>query len=393
MLGRWAHCLHPRARARTARQSLPAQWRQSSTHIPGRVLRGDDLGPTRKQGHQTFRARKDDKEKALPLPPLLDPVVLEGRHRWEQPKAQPKHADFTPFQRKLWENPFAHALASPVRQCRLTSILLPNDFFIALHARPHPTTNDPWLLPVSLVSQEKHLGPPFYFINRQKAVAQLSKKKGWEKVLSPRTVEKFSGLNLKNMVWREDMPDFVLQTMRNKILKKLSWNFNFRGRLVPVQSPRSEDIEHIDDVSCILIFRTLRTRADKSQQELINVQKELEKWANYSIKNFAAILDPHASPDVTHHSPSWYNEPLVPRLQPRLQYPELEFPTASWRGRKVALYSLADMLGEEKAQELIRGSNSKYADAKCVIIKRARHNVPVEMLLMQVHAYIAQCAP
>jgi hypothetical protein len=37
---------------------------------------------------------------------LLDPVVLEKRSRHEQKKEQPKFADFTPFQRKLWENPF-----------------------------------------------------------------------------------------------------------------------------------------------------------------------------------------------------------------------------------------------------------------------------------------------
>ncbi|KAH9880086.1 hypothetical protein J1614_002112 [Plenodomus biglobosus] len=391
MLGGWTYRLKPCLRI--AQQPLTAQWRPSSTYIPGRTLKGDDLGPTCRDGHRTFRARRDEKTKALPLPPLLDPVILEDRQRWEKPKDRPKHAEFTPFQKLLWQNPFAHALASPVRQCRSTGVLLPKDLLMAVYARPHPTTSDPWLLPVSLVSEEKHLGPPFYFIGRRNVVIQLGKKKGWEKVFPPRMADKFSGLNLKNMVWREDMPDFILQSMRNKVFRKLSWNFNFRGRLIPVLSPRSEDIEHLDDVSSVVLFRSLHTRADECHEKLIEIQNELEKWVSYSAKNFAARIDPHASPTVTHHSPHWYDEPLIPRLQPRLKFPELVFHTTLWKGRKVALYSLTDLLGEGKAQELIKGSDSKYGDEKCVIIKRARHNVPVEMLLMQLQAYIAQSAP
>ena len=68
-------------------------------------MKGSELGPTHDDGHRTFRKRRDGKEE-LPLPPLLDPVVLEKRSRHEQKKEKPKFADFTPFQRKLWENPF-----------------------------------------------------------------------------------------------------------------------------------------------------------------------------------------------------------------------------------------------------------------------------------------------
>lgn len=78
--------------------------RQSTTkHVT--PLKGEQLGPTRQHDHQTFRARKDGK-KELPLPPLLDPVVIEDRSRHEKKKQKPQFADFTPFQRKLWENPF-----------------------------------------------------------------------------------------------------------------------------------------------------------------------------------------------------------------------------------------------------------------------------------------------
>ncbi|KAL1800713.1 hypothetical protein ACET3X_001055 [Alternaria dauci] len=389
MPGRWTcrpkPCLSP------IRLSPRAQCRQSSAHVSGRILRGRDLGPTREDAHQTFRLRRDETAKELPLSPLLDPIVVDKRSRFEQTKERPKFAQFTPFQKKLWMNPFAHALASPVRHCRATVVVLPAAFLVSLHARPHPTTKDPWLLPVSLTTDNKHLGPPFRFLGRHLVAEHMGKKKVWERALYSRMTEKFGGHNLKKMVWREDMPNFVLEIMRKRAESKLKWNFGFRGRLIPVASPRTEDIEGVEDVSCVLIFRSLRTRADELQDQADRITTEVEKWSNYFTKSFEARLDPHAALEVTHPSPHWYTGPVISRLQSRMQFPELEFHTTVWRGKKVAVYSLTDLLGEDKAQELIQGS--QYADERCVVIKAARHNVPVEMLLMQLQAYIAQPGP
>lgn len=70
------------------------------------VLTGDKLGPVevQKHEHRTFRVRKDGKP--LPLPPVLDPVILEERSRWSKPKAKRDVNKFTPFQQKLFANPY-----------------------------------------------------------------------------------------------------------------------------------------------------------------------------------------------------------------------------------------------------------------------------------------------
>lgn len=285
----------------------------------------------------------------------------------------------------------AHALASPIRHCRAVQIVLPTAFLVSLNARPHPTTKDPWLLPVSLTTDKKHLGPPFRFLGRHLIAAYMGKRRAWERALYARMNEKYGGHNLRKMVWREDMPDFVLDVMRKRVASKLSWNFGFRGRLIPVASPRTEDIEDVEDVSCVLIFRSLRTRADDLQNQADRITTELEKWSSYFTKSFEAKLDPHAALEVTHKAPNWYSGPVVSHLKPRVRYPELEFHTTVWRGKKVAVYSLTDLLGENKAQELIEGSH--YAGERSVVIKAARHNVPVEILLMQLQAYIAQPGP
>lgn len=204
-------------------------------------------------------------------------------------------------------------------------------------------------------------------------------------------IDSVGGSEVRKMVWREDMPSMIRDLMRQKLIKKLRWNFELAGRLIPVAGIMAEDLEHVEDVSCVLVVPSLRSRADDLQNLADNITSELEKWSQYFMKGFTAKLDPHASPDVTHTSPVWYFEPLVPRMQPRLQFPELEFKSTTWRGRKVAVYSLTDLLGEDMAQQLVKGS--KYEGERCVVIKRARHNVPVELLLMQLQAYIAKPGP
>jgi hypothetical protein len=102
MLGIWIN--RPASYPSFAFRALQAQCRFTVTHA--RIPRGDDLGPTRNGIHQTFRVRKDGRSKELPLPPLLDPVILEKRSKWENTKDQPRAAEFTPFQKKLQSNAY-----------------------------------------------------------------------------------------------------------------------------------------------------------------------------------------------------------------------------------------------------------------------------------------------
>jgi hypothetical protein len=262
---------------------------------------------------------------------------------------------------------------------------------MSLHARPHPTTEDPWLLPVSLTTDKVHLGPSYRFLGSQFVATQLGKKKLWARGVYARMEEKLGATNTKKMVWREDLPEFILDLMQQQLIKKLSWSFGFRGRLTPVASPGAGDIDHVDNVSCVLMFGSLRTRADHFQDRTNDMAAELDKWTSYIVKSYADKLDPHASRAVTHSSPAWFLGPLVAHLQPRLRFAELEFRSTDWRGKKVALYSLADLLGEDKARVLV--AESKYAGERCVVVKEARHNVPIEILLMRLQAYLARPGP
>jgi hypothetical protein len=275
----------------------------------------------------------------------------------------------------------------------MLQISLPVALLTSLHPRPHPTTEDPWLLPISLTTDETQLGPPFRFVGRKLAVEQLGIKKAWEKLIELRTTKKIGSDNAKKMIWREDMADLIRDLMRKRLADKLRWNLALRGRLVPTSSPRTEDVENVKvrEVSCVLAFGTLRTRADDMKDRSDEIAIELDKWSSYFSMHFGDKFDPHKLPSTTHRSPSWYTQPIITQFQPRLRFPELEFRTTIWRGKKIAVYSLFDLLGEDTVQQLIHGS--EYEGEKYVVMPSAKHNVPVEILLMQLQAYLARPGP
>ncbi|KAJ4348117.1 uncharacterized protein N0V89_009489 [Didymosphaeria variabile] len=359
-------------------------------------LRGDDLGSTTPDEHQTFRVLDDGSK--LPLPPTLDPIVVAQKSRSKKEKEQPDVSKFTPFQKKLRENPYAHALASPVRIDRSLSTILPSDLLITLHLKPHATTGEPWLLPLGISSSKvlKHHGPPFRFLaHRQNVQYFTTKKDVWRKALTARHVSHLGTKGLRQLVWRKDMPALLLELLQKRVVDKLAWWYKWRGRLVPIPSPSPSDLDEVEEVSCVLFYGSLKTRADEIQAEVSAIVAEADKWSVYFRSGYGSYFDPHVKPKdgmakATHNPPTWY-EPLVPRLAARAQFPPLEFETTKWRGRKVALYSLTDMLGEERARHLVAGT--EYEGDRCWVMKRARHNVPAELLLMQLQSYLAEPGP
>lgn len=295
----------------------------------------------------------------------------------------------------------AHALASVVRLERSTATALPSHLLLTLHLAPHPETQDPWLLPLSISrpNPSKPKGPPIRILVQKHNAAYLTRKKAhWRPAVERRFIDLLGPRKLAKLVWREDMPDVLLELLRDRVVDKLSWYFKWRGRLTPVASPLSSDLQSLDDISCVLCFNSLVNRADALQRKAEEIAFDVDRLALYVRASFGAYFDPHTSPPsflrarkATHKPPYWY-EPPVPRLAPRALFPPLEFSSTTWRGRKVALYSLTDLLGEEKAAKLLElGQGNEVTDkARCWVLKAGRQNVQSELLLMQLQTYLAE---
>ncbi|KAF4589173.1 Esterase-like protein [Ophiocordyceps camponoti-floridani] len=81
---------------------------------------------------------------SLPISPLLDPLWIQRRRR--QRKERPQRWGGR-FSKMLNRNPYAWALATPLRRCTNTNVTLPRYFLQEFELVRHPTSSVPWWAP------------------------------------------------------------------------------------------------------------------------------------------------------------------------------------------------------------------------------------------------------
>lgn len=97
------------------------------------------------------------RRRELPISPFMDPKYISAKEKHKAPKPPPSKNP-TELQRLLAKNPYALALATPVRACRATSVVLPRYFLQDFNLMAHPESGKPWWMPKSLAS--KYTYPP-----------------------------------------------------------------------------------------------------------------------------------------------------------------------------------------------------------------------------------------
>jgi hypothetical protein len=194
------------------------------------------------------------KRPSLPLSPLMDPSVISAKTKYKAPKPLPNKETQTDFQQALAKNPYALALATPVRKCRVFEAHLPSFFLQPFTLMEHPKTREPWFVPADLSEKYppsptveegietegqdvktdrkgKRVGDTPYILCRTFALRALSDYK-------MRFVSKSNSVGLKLSVervkhmraafeirkgagWREDMDAFVVELMRRRLVSLL----------------------------------------------------------------------------------------------------------------------------------------------------------------------------
>ncbi|KAJ2987816.1 hypothetical protein NUW58_g4301 [Xylaria curta] len=89
----------------------------------------------------------------LPLSPVMDPSYWEATTRHQVPKAKQGKAQNS-VERQFRKNPYARALATPLRWCAATHTRVPAFFLQDFNLLAHPETSQPWWVPRSLVWEE-----------------------------------------------------------------------------------------------------------------------------------------------------------------------------------------------------------------------------------------------
>ncbi|KJJ36355.1 hypothetical protein AFLA70_96g002940 [Aspergillus flavus AF70] len=212
---------------------------------------------------ESSEAEEPRLSETLPQSPLMKTVHpnLEKKHK----KRAPKPEDLEDLRR----NPWAMALATPPRMCSATGTRTPRAFLSDWGMLKRPGSGGLWFMPLGLLRQEvaaaaaknkslRHGDPkalPVAFMDKsirhlairlvdrlpllkrmnsllashvygtRSPVARLFPYR-WKHPHGPFTIKEE-----KQIIWREDMPDFVLSRMRADVVKKLKKACNKYKRL------------------------------------------------------------------------------------------------------------------------------------------------------------------
>ncbi|KAK0269529.1 hypothetical protein LTR35_014825 [Friedmanniomyces endolithicus] len=190
-------------------------------------------------GTPTLRARQNG-GRSLPLPPILDPVVEEAKERHREPRPHQLYGPRTKMQAEIDMNPFAQALATPVRQCQLTSARLPSHFLQPLAARiqsqavnSEPSSTSSSRLLVRLVPEPKRAAPDDpgsvvrnYLLAHRSVFDLVTTRARWPVLLTERmkawiarkTGRKSNSISAqKDVQWDTDTGEQVLVSMRERV--------------------------------------------------------------------------------------------------------------------------------------------------------------------------------
>ncbi|KAF7930883.1 hypothetical protein EAE99_004133 [Botrytis elliptica] len=222
-----------------------------------------DGGEGRKNAYE-----KGTKRRELPLSPLMDPLFQEARTKHSAPKPQPKKEGRTAFQEQLAKNPYALALATPVRQCTATQLSLPSFFLQDFTIMAHPTTSAPWHVPRSLSphiskveSSEQDtfhtpsLGSTTYVAMRQPLLQSFFKtKSGYTGVYKKFGLMQAKSTARKHVVlqatWRPDMDTFLLELMRRRTAELLEYLCGKKSYIH--KCANWKEVEFSEQTGCVL---------------------------------------------------------------------------------------------------------------------------------------------
>lgn len=211
-----------------------------------------------------------------------------------------------PFSTRFSMNPFAHALATPIREDSFTGAHLPTSCLVDFGLLDADTTTaEKTLLPLSLAEaliprkkknaaltgqereirarwaeEQMSISPTYsssYVLNSSSAMSYIAgEKRPLSLVLSRRIRETINRgtLSDKQISWRGDMPEFLLSALRKVTVRKLSFFFRnkARGDNPGVLSSVEEELglrklDELDNLACVLRLKPVEGTESRTLQE------------------------------------------------------------------------------------------------------------------------------
>ncbi|KAF2758121.1 hypothetical protein EJ05DRAFT_476382 [Pseudovirgaria hyperparasitica] len=398
-------------------RTAPRVWTQHF-NLSARLF--NDKDSAQDDGLPTQRVRLGNNA-PLPLPPLLNTVVKAARRRWTRPKPLPTPADITPFRERINNNPYAHALAMPVRQCSVTQQNLPSFFMRNLTIKRDPSTDTEWFLPITDFGKINREARPakcaISHLNSQKLANFLfgeggtkphlsEKKKRLSKTLGKNTtpqsrnsimrVAQAMVVNMRpkwmprmfkgQVKWRPDLADLYLDLSRAHARRTLALTLKNKKKgpdawAVAVEDPQTL-AEH-DNVACMLY---VGGPGPSDFAEQVNEANKMIAFIEKGVMIVAEMFDRARRRDEDKTDTFPPEQIGLSRLQEKVKYPPVQYPTMPYRDRKVALYHLWDLFGEDMAKEIL--AETRFRNAKWIALTESKWTRNVQMQLMRLQGYI-----
>ncbi|KAK0727443.1 hypothetical protein B0T26DRAFT_638517 [Lasiosphaeria miniovina] len=349
----------------------------------------------------------------------MDPAFHEARQRFTKPKPKLPSFPLTKFQRHLARNPYAIALASPVRECPITATKVPRFFLQGFNLLKPNETTKAWFVPRDLEKKEKRVpaeseeaeadeeasqppaesneieteeaktglppaaegkqhsttatadsrrvgiatGSGSYILAHQELlkkflVAGSKFRDGHKKLFRGGASVRYKKA-LNGAVWRKDMHTFLLELMRRRLAEELI---------------------------------SLATMVEKDHRQYI------VKCASYGAakeeKHRGCLLylgPPHADSAEEANPEAIQSSPAPAAVSPSVPEPPARFSTMAVEGarnygRTLAVHDLRPVLGPEHLNRLRQGS-ALFRDGELFLLARQR-SLPTQLKLLKIQNYL-----
>ncbi|KAL1985281.1 hypothetical protein VTN96DRAFT_8080 [Rasamsonia emersonii] len=361
---------------------------------------GSDTGE--KENVETVRPSR-----LLPQSPLLTKVKtpLEKTR-----KKRPKKEDID----RLRRNPWAVALASPPRMCSITGSRLPKALLGEYGLVRRPGSESLWFMPVGLLEDELKAAAPGTGAGVQEQGAgdkdNMKSKKSTAGPLHLRVIRilyrllllkeitaqfiQYSGKksplqklipfrwknpkgpltprDMNNLVWREDMPSFVMKNMRKeavKALEKASWASDLSlNKSAGIWTPVA-----LADKSLPALVEGLKTMGEVDNMECGGILIMGSDSPHESTDRLESESHPSQESDES-------SREILPSESPSTSFTSVfpDYVTLPQRGTKVPVFDLSVLLSETDREQL-RKSHPRFRNQ--ALFFRPGGTVPVDAML------------
>jgi hypothetical protein len=273
--------------------------------------------------------------------------------------------------------------------CKISDAHLPSFFHIPFDIRAHPEPpHGPWLVPSKLYAEvnpkaavnSHDRGASSYVQGRRSLLRFVAERKRHLLLLNENMKQNLGQSRVKNLVFRQDMHELVLGLLQDAVIRSLRWGLQHpKAGLIARCDEGVAAVEKIEGVGCLLYidttknFKLLEEEFEKSVADCHTLVDQITKWERKQQR-----LGKRAADDPRTTFP--------PALNLAYSHPPAHFPMAQYKDKKIPVYSLKDMLGAKKVQELLKGT--VFEDARALILREGNLTTNAQMLLLRLQGYL-----